>query len=130
VADKHYRFQYPLNVGREWRDIITTQALANAGPRGIVIVEDVPVRVVLEATDDTVNVAAGTFNDCLRIVQSGEITIPLGKYQYIQETKITVKNTAWYAPGVGLVKSVRIEGTQSRLLEHGEYQVELASFSK
>jgi hypothetical protein len=129
ISDKHYLFQKPLHVGKEWRDIITTRALANGGPRGVVIVEDVPVKVVLEAVDDKVKVAAGSFKNCLRIVQSGEITIPVGKYQYIQKTKITVKNTAWYAPGVGLVKSIRIEDTESRLLDHGEYQVELASFS-
>lgn len=130
VENKRYLIQYPLTAGAEWKDTITTIALKNGGPRGVVITEEVPVRVVLEAVDDKVRVAAGTFRQCLRIVRTGEIVIPLGKYQYISETKITVKETSWYAPGVGLVKSVRAEETQSRLLDHGEHQMELFSYSE
>jgi hypothetical protein len=129
VSKKRYLFQYPLIAGTEWKDTITTIALKNGGPRGVVITEEVPVKVVLEAVDDKVRVAAGTFRHCLRIVRTGDLIIPLGRYQYISETQISVKETSWYAPNVGLVKSVRTEKTQSRLLDHGDHQMELSSFS-
>lgn len=130
VQDLHYIFHYPLIPGTEWQDSVKTMALRNAGPRGVVITENVPVQVKLVAVNDKVRVAAGTFRNCIRIERTGEVLVPSGKYQYIQQTTVTVKDTAWYAPGVGLVKSVRDEGTGSRLLDHGEYRMELYSFSK
>jgi hypothetical protein len=80
VSKKRYLFQYPLIAGTEWKDTIITIALKNGGPRGVVITEEVPVKVVLEAVDDKVRVAAGTFRHCLRIVRTGDLTIPLGRY--------------------------------------------------
>ncbi len=130
VPKKRYVFHYPLTPGSSWQGRVTTMALRNSGPRGVVITEDVPVQVKLTAINDKVRVAAGTFRHCLRIERTGETIIPEGKYQYIQKTKLTVKDTEWYAPGVGLVKSVRTETTQSRLLDHGEYRMELYSFSR
>ncbi len=130
IEEKRYLFHYPLTPDREWEDILVTFTLKNGGPRGVVIEEEVPVRVKLLAGNEKVRVPAGTFNHCLRIESTGEIKVPLGKYQYIQETTVSVKDTKWYAPGVGLVKSVRIEGTQSRLLDQGKYQMELYSLSR
>ena len=125
ISSKNYLFRYPLKPGVTWQGSVDTLALRNGGPRGVIIKEEVPVRVKLVSVSDNVRVPAGTFTRCLRIERVGEFHIVAGKYQYIPETRVTIKDTAWYAPNVGLVKSIRIEETQFRLLDRGEYHLEL-----
>ena len=125
ISSKNYLFRYPLKPGVTWQNSVNTLALRNGGPRGVIIKEEVPVQVRLVSVSDNVRVPAGTFTRCLRIERVGEIHIVAGKYQYIPETSVTIKDTAWYAPNVGLVKSVRIEETQYKLLDRGEYHLEL-----
>jgi hypothetical protein len=130
VPEKRVLFPYPLVTGTKWQDSVRTMALEKTGPHGAEIIENVPVQATLVAMDAKVKVAAGIFTNCLRIERTGEVFVPMGKYQYVQETVVSVKDTRWYAPGVGLVKSVRLESTQLRLLDHGEYQMELYAISK
>ncbi len=125
IADKHYLFPYPLTPGSVWQDSVNTMALRKTGPRAVTIVERVPVQAKLVSVNEKVRVATGRFSHCLRIERTGELMIPVGRYQYVQETVIRVKDIRWYAPGVGLVKSVRTETTQSSVLDHSEYTTEL-----
>ena len=96
-----------------------------------------PMRVKVAAFED-VTVPAGTFKQCLKLVQ--EVTEPTGQVEgggFILDVKkgnLTV--TAWCAPGVGLVKEetkvnftleamgmvVELQQTQNRALQAG-YQV-------
>ena len=46
----------------------------------------------------------------------------------IGSIKITIKTSDWYAPNVGLIKSVRVEGTDSDLFGTSEMIQELEDF--
>lgn len=96
-----------------------------------------PMRAKVAAFED-VTVPAGTFKQCLKLVQ--EVTEPTGQVEgggfLLDVKKGNVTSTAWYAPGVGLVKeetkvnftleamgmTVEFQQTQNRALRAG-YQM-------
>ena len=51
--------------------------------------------LTIESLSDEVKVPAGTFQDCVKIKQAGE-----------NDAGMSVKGYEWYAPKVGVVKSV------------------------
>jgi hypothetical protein len=75
---------------------------------------------------DMVKVPAGAFENCMRVVMSGNAFVDAGNY--VGKTIVRVTETNWYAPGVGLVKSVREESTKHRALDKGGIILELESF--
>lgn len=130
--------QYPLKPGTTWYADSKTLALYRTGPpqrSEFHIIAPVRLKYTIEALDDTVAVPAGKFRDCLRVRAIGKT-----KYDarnYVGLTDITVEKTEWYAPGVGLVKSVREETTSSKVLNHGRMEtfagrvvMELESFAR
>ena len=44
-------------------------------------------------------------------------------------TIVSIDETNWYAPGVGLVKSIRKENTTDRVVPRGELRLELEEFN-
>lgn len=73
--------------------------------------------------DETVDVPAGHFTHCLKTRATGEVTIRVDRGNHFAD--VEVENYDWYAPGVGLVKSSRIERSDSHYLQTGEYLLEL-----
>ena len=71
----------------------------------------------VESTSDSVTVAAGTFNNCIRVREYNEITDG-GITEYGYEKK-------WYAPDVGLVIDRNYTGNWSSF----KFSQELVSFS-
>ncbi len=129
--------QYPLEPGTTWYADSKTLVLYRTGPpqrSEFHIIAPVRLKYTIEALDDTVAVPAGKFRDCLRVRAIGKT-----KYDarnYVGLTNITVEKTDWYAPGIGLIKSVREEITSSKVLNHGRMQtfagrivMELESFT-
>jgi len=116
--------RYPLEPGTSWQETSETMALYRTGPpqRSEYHIK-VPVKLeyTIEATNDTVKVPAGRFQDCLRVRAEGTKR-QYDAGNYVGRTDITVEQTDWYAPGVGLVKSVRKESTSSKVLNHGSMQ--------
>lgn len=116
--------KYPLQAGTSWSEMTETAALYRTGPpqRSEYWIH-APVRLnyVIEAIDDSVKVPAGRFNNCLRVHAEGQ-TPNYDAGNYVGRTNIIIKKTDWYAPGVGLVKSVREETTTSKVLNHGSMQ--------
>ena len=127
VAEERLVVPRPALPGSAWQSVLRTVALENGGPRGVTIEEEVKVEALVTSINDIVKVKAGRFRDCLRIEKKGEKRLPLGKYQYIGDTQLRVRETSWYAPGVGLVKVSRREETDARLLKQGSYELELRS---
>lgn len=116
--------QYPLKPGTSWTEMTETNALYRTGPpqrSEYWIHAPVPLTYVIEATDDSVKVPAGRFENCLRVRATGK-TPNYDAGNYIGRTDIIVEKTDWYAPGVGLVKSVRKETTTGKVLNHGSMQ--------
>lgn len=117
---------YPLEVGRTWTQTSTTGVLdvvVDPFRLQVYIHEPVAMTYRVAALDDVVRVPAGRFEGCLRIEGKGH-----GRYKgmsAILPADITVEQTDWYAPGVGLVKTLRIERTTSIVVPKGEFRLEL-----
>ena len=129
-VDKHFVFRYPLQAGTQWEDITYSRLLVKTGPPQktvFKIIAKVPLSVEVESIDDVVRVPAGTFQNCIRIKKKGSAYKDAGNY--IGLTVVTITETSWFAPGVGLVKSVREETTEQKALDRGELIIELESFT-
>jgi hypothetical protein len=73
----------------------------------------VNVSLTIESVSDEVRVPAGTFKDCLKIKQTGK-----------NDTGISIMGYEWYAPKVGVVKSmVAITKTTKELTKASEHRV-------
>ncbi len=89
---------------------------------------EVPITIRYGQSREAVSVPAGDFENCLKV--SGE-----GRGQYdggydLGIVDIRIETSDWYAPGVGLVKSVRRENSSNFSISYGEYVMELESFSR
>ncbi len=119
----------PLKVGAHWQRQSTTGALEIVvDPFRRLLRIEVPVSLdfVVESMDDAVSVKAGDFTHCLRIRGTGKGFFNSDKT--LGKAHISVEQTDWYAPGVGLVKTIREEKTDNQILSHGEYVEELELF--
>lgn len=127
--DEHLIFSYPLENGSQWQDITQTKLLVKTGPpqkTKFKVVAQIPLEISIDSTDDTVSVPAGNFHNCIKLIKQGAEFNDAGNY--IGRTIIRVKETSWYAPGVGLVKSIREETTESSALDRGQLVIELELF--
>ena len=127
----HPVFQFPLVVGKEWQDTTIARALIKTGPpqkTEFHISAQVPVTARIESMTDAVSVPAGTFVECMRISLKGNEFTNAGNY--VGLTIVNIEETDWYAPGVGLVKSIRKESTVSKALDRGEIMLELEDYRR
>ncbi len=114
----------PLQPGTSWRGRTETITLARIGPpqrSEYQISASVQMDYTIESVDASVTVPAGRFDNCLRVSGHGQRR-NYDAGNYIGPTDISIDKTDWYAPGVGLVKSVREESTSGRVLNQGEMQ--------
>jgi hypothetical protein len=131
VTLDHPVFQFPLVVGKVWQDITVSRALIKTGPpqkTEFHIRAQIPVTARIESMTDVVSVPAGTFDESMRIVLKGNEFTDAGNY--VGLTIVKIEETDWYAPGVGLVKSIRKESTPSKALDRGEITLELESYRR
>jgi hypothetical protein len=91
---KYYMLKNPIKVGNEWWN--------EAGSHLKRPTIQIKMKAAIDNIDDTVSVPAGTFEECVKVSRSGGIIVQDG-------TNIKKEFTAWYAPGVGLVKYIDIE---------------------
>jgi hypothetical protein len=105
---KVYYLKNPISNGTTW-DINTKLGEDN-----------LTVNLTIESISDSVSVPAGTFKDCLKIKHVG------GNQQ--NGASISLEAYEWYAPEVGLVKSIvslkKLEKGQTKSAEHQTYQLE------
>ncbi len=108
ITPRDYYLKNPATTGTTWD---TTTKMGS---------EEVTINLTIESTSEDISVPAGTYKDCLRIRHVGGS----------QNKDLTIEAYEWYAPQVGLVKSLvtvtRVEKDKSRKSEHLTYQ--LASF--
>ena len=115
----------------EWQGRTVTRVLEHTGPPQetlFQIREVVPMRYRLTVEDSPVEVPAGTFSDCVKVVGEGTVNADVGNY--IGRTTIRVETTDWYAPGVGLVRAERTETTTSEAIDFGRMVMELATLTR
>ncbi len=81
----------------------------------------------VESVDAVVSVPAGRFAHCVRIRAEGSTHYEGDRTLF--PTEVSVIQTEWYAPGVGLVRSRREERTGSKVLPAGSFTLELVELS-
>ena len=111
------------SVGSQWTGRTSTRVLRNTGPPWETlfrVTETVPMSYTIEAVDDNVEVPAGRFSDCVRVAGHGQTNADVGNY--IGHAQISVTTTAWYAPNVGMVRSIREEKTDAEALDFGRIE--------
>jgi hypothetical protein len=129
TKDEHFVFKYPLTTGTEWEQVTLTRLLIKTGPPQktvFKIIAEVPVTFRIETVNDTVKAPAGVFHNCVKITMRGHAYKNAGNY--VGLTVVSINETSWYAPGIGLIKMVREESTASHALDKGTMVVELEKF--
>lgn len=120
-----------LEKGARWTQTEYTVTLEHTGPPEHSlnrITVPVDLEYVIEETNETVQLPLGTFTNCIRVHGKGGTSKNVGFY--VGQTDIGVENTAWYAPGVGLVKALRKETTTSHVLPRGSYEMTLSRLER
>ncbi len=106
-------FKVPANKDQTWR--ITTQPFLLIGRtpplNGVRPEENVTLTMRVLSMHDRVRTPAGFYDNCLQIHGTGTF-IFVGDSR-VPPIHVEVEQTDWYAPGVGLVKSVRKESSDS-----------------
>ena len=133
IADpeNHLVLPFPIEAGKIWVQTTTTGVLetivtASGHPFSLNLPVELTYRI--ESTNDEVQVPAGVFTGCARVHGVG-----ITRYQgdnLILTSYVTVDHIDWYAPGVGLIKSQRVETTTSGVIPRGDYLLELQSYER
>lgn len=129
--EHHFLLKYPLEVDNNWQ--ITSKAFfleravreINAGQASLsrdLTVMPLLMSYNIETIDETMKVAAGKFTNCVRIRGTGATT---GSGAEIGAVQIDVEQTDWYAPDVGLIKSVRKETSNIKWAKSSSFTLEL-----
>lgn len=127
--DKQLIIPNELSVGTEWEHTTVTRLLKKTGPPQktvFKIIAKVPLEIKIESLDETVDVPAGHFENCMKVSMEGFVFKNAGNY--VGLTMVSVDQTNWYAPGIGLIKMERLETTARKALDKGTLLVELAKF--
>ena len=130
-AGENGRFRliaYPPEPGTEWSApsrlyLFDLPKKLDEGRK--LIGRDLTLDYAIASRDETVEVPAGRFSDCLRVDAIGFLDLP--RRLMLGVKIIKVKQTEWYAPGVGLIKKTRQEYALPNLYP-GEYTQVLTAF--
>jgi hypothetical protein len=132
-GDKTLVLKYPLKQGQQWQARSKIRVLEVTGAFVPTfkarLVRPVSVTYRIEDTDDTISVAAGTFRHCLRVHGDGRLFAGRTLQEFMGIDSINIDQTDWYAPGVGLVKTVRDEYTEPNEFRN-TYTRELQSYTR
>ena len=128
------QLQEPMEVGAKWQRTSRILFLEVTGAFEATynrrIKEDIVLDYEVESIDDVVDVAAGHFENCLRVKGFGSIYGGGGSLEeFMDIDDINIETVEWYAPGVGLVKRTRKEYTHPLKFEN-HYSEELETIRK
>lgn len=117
ITNPNYLLHFPIEIGSTYEENTKTQALTT----------NIPIKVLfkVESNKETVTVPAGTFENCLKIRGVGD---SIQNHGILGNAKIHAEYLSWYAPGIGQIKTVTKEQSESGL-EMG-WTVQLKSFKK
>ena len=111
--------------GDTWYSQSRTYALRGSAVDTVPDTEDIYIDMEYEidALNASINVPAGQFNGCIVVIGRASFSLYADpKLGYID---IEIKQTEWYAPGVGLVKILREEPKEAGLFYGGSIVYEL-----
>lgn len=118
-ATPTYTLKNPIQVGTTWEDKTKTALL----------MEKVPftLKSTIESKDETVTVPAGTFKGCVKVKGTGSAQKNTGIFGVAQ---ITIEHYDWFAPRIGMIKSIIKESSNHMMVGSGEITLQLESFKK
>jgi hypothetical protein len=130
-GSRDLEFQQPVKVGSKWQRKSKILFLEVTGAFEATynsrIKQDILVDYEIESIDDVVNVAAGRYENCVRIKGKGSLYGGGGSLEeFMDIDNINIETLEWYAPGVGLIKRSRKEYTYPLKFEN-HYLEELES---
>ena len=129
-AVKRYVLKAPIAVGTGWQATTTAYLLRRRQEFPPEIRHSHPAVVMtysIEALDDRVQVRAGSFERCVRVV--GQAVLKLFADPVVGWRELPLTTTEWYCHGPGLVKVVRKEPANSTFLVGGTQTLELIEWN-
>ncbi len=129
--DDHFLIHFPLAAGTKWKirskPFFLEQSVRKINSGQASLSADLKINPLfmeykISAVNEKITVSAGKYSHCVRITGTGETT---ANGPEIGSTKISVVQTDWYAPGVGLIKSERQEVTDLDWAKSSTYTMEL-----
>ncbi len=133
--EPRFVLKYPLQTGTSWREISRPLILLRVFPNVKRVGEksQIPMSYRIESINESVDVPAGHFENCIKVVAEGEIEVFTDAVHGMKQIPLSVEE--WYAAGVGLVKQVRYEMdgesvniTDTPVFLGGHTSLELESF--
>jgi hypothetical protein len=131
IEDEQLILPANIDVGSEWESTVSTQILTTGKPSengNMQMRARIPVKNIIESNNDVIKVKAGEFQNCLRLHTNGFAFIRGNNN--IGRALVKIDQTNWYAPGVGLVKSVLTETSTNDALSRAELVTELKLFDR
>ena len=118
----------PLEPGRQWQNNTHPYVVKRLVSDGVDMrrAYTVPMNYTVEATDASVSVPAGDFENCVKVIGEADLQMYVDGPSGLRSIPLTTEE--WYAPGVGLVKLRRVETVESDLMSSGEMVMELVAF--
>ena len=118
----------PLKLGDSWRTptVAYTVLRKNEYPREIKYGRPLLMTYTVEAVDEKLTVAAGSFDHCARVAGHAEMTLFTDPVRGFN--KVPVTTTEWYCRGVGLVKLERLEKLATPFYSGGSVLMELVEY--
>lgn len=126
---RRYVLKRPYAVGTQWQTPTTAYLLIHKQefPREVRYKHpSIPMTYTIEALNQRVETAVGTFEGCLRV--KGAALIKLYADPVMGWRDVPLTTLEWYCPGVGLVRLERDEPGQSAFVTGGRVKMELADF--
>lgn len=126
VPDERLVLPAELALGSTWQAESSTAVLEKTGPPQATlyrVTAPLLMTYAVVSTDSDVEVPAGRFRNCIVVRGEGKTNIDAGNY--VGQAEIVVETEDWYAPGFGLVRSIRTERTSKEALNFGSMTMEL-----
>jgi len=124
-AEEVQRWEPGQPVFQTPRSALEYPAPARLGVYGLTLI----VRATSMAIE-TVQTAAGTFDDCLKVTTAGTMSGRLNDFPDLEEMDVTVDEVQWFARRVGLVKQHRVLRGDVAHESHGRYEINLETFKE
>lgn len=114
-----YYFKFPIKVGTSW----------DAEHKTITLQERIKFAATktIKSVSEDVLVQAGSYSNCIHVIKTGSTIKDMG---VIGKVQIMVEQHDWFAPGIGLIKTIVKEKSNNLMLGSGEVSIQLESFTK
>lgn len=132
-GDRSHILPNEIEAGRQWQAESRVRILEVTGAFTPTFearaIRPITMDYVIEETGESVEVPAGRFDNCIRVRAKGRLFAGRTLQEYMGIDSINIEQTEWYAPGTGLVKTVRTEYTEPNEFTN-TYSQELLTFAR